>query len=107
MNIMIINGSPRKKGLISQMLGIMREEAEKRGNTVETEVPLAIGDVLIERGCYHGCTDVACAATDKCGLRDLTEPVGIFKILQTAQGLIFIGPPTIEIGFCTCPFRTF
>ena len=39
MNIMIINGSPRKKGLISQMLGIMREEAEKRGNTVETEVP--------------------------------------------------------------------
>ena len=32
---MIINGSPRKKGLISQMLGIMREEAEKRGNTKE------------------------------------------------------------------------
>ena len=24
MNILIINGSPRKKGLISQMLGIMR-----------------------------------------------------------------------------------
>jgi len=35
MNILIINGSPRKKGLISQMLGIMREEAEKRGDTVE------------------------------------------------------------------------
>ena len=33
MNILIINGSPRKKGLISQMLGIMREEAEKRGDT--------------------------------------------------------------------------
>jgi len=33
MNILIINGSPRKKGLISQMLGIMREEAEKRGGT--------------------------------------------------------------------------
>ena len=31
--ILIINGSPRKKGLISQMLGIMREEAEKRGDT--------------------------------------------------------------------------
>ena len=28
MNILIINGSPRKKGLISQMLGIMREEAD-------------------------------------------------------------------------------
>ena len=35
MNILIINGSPRKKGLTSQMLGIMREEAEKHGDTVE------------------------------------------------------------------------
>ncbi len=35
MNILINNGSPRKKGLISQMPGIMREEAEKRGDTVE------------------------------------------------------------------------
>ena len=33
MNILIINGSPRKKGLISQMLGIMQEEAEMRGGT--------------------------------------------------------------------------
>ena len=32
MNIIIINGSPRKKGLISQMLDIMREEAETKGN---------------------------------------------------------------------------
>ena len=36
MNILIINGSPRKKGNISQMLGIMREEAEKKGDKVET-----------------------------------------------------------------------
>ena len=35
MKILIINGSPRKKGLISQMVGIMQEEAEKRGDTVE------------------------------------------------------------------------
>ena len=35
MNILIINGSPRKKGLISQMLGIMQKEAVKRGDTVE------------------------------------------------------------------------
>jgi len=33
MNILIINGSPRKKGHILQMLGIFREEAEKRGGT--------------------------------------------------------------------------
>jgi multimeric flavodoxin WrbA len=36
MNILIINGSPRKKGLISQMLDIMREEAENRGDKVQT-----------------------------------------------------------------------
>ena len=36
MNILIINGSPRKKGLISQMLGIMREEAENRGDKEQT-----------------------------------------------------------------------
>ena len=35
MNILIINGSPRKKGLISQMLDIMREEAEQRGDKVQ------------------------------------------------------------------------
>ena len=47
MNIMIINGSPRKKGLISQMLGIMREEAEKKGNTVETEVPQGRSTIIV------------------------------------------------------------
>ena len=35
MNILIINGSPRKKGLISQMLDIMREEAESKGDKVQ------------------------------------------------------------------------
>ena len=33
MNILIINGSPRKKGLISQMLGMMQQEAGQRGGT--------------------------------------------------------------------------
>ena len=32
MNILISNGSPRKKGLISQMLNIMQAEAETRGD---------------------------------------------------------------------------
>ena len=35
MKILIINGSPRKKGLISQMLDIMRQEAEQRGDEVQ------------------------------------------------------------------------
>ena len=37
MNILIINGSPRKKGLISQMLGIMQSEAEQRSDKVALE----------------------------------------------------------------------
>ena len=36
MNILIIHGSPRKKGLISQMLGIMQEEAASKGDQVQT-----------------------------------------------------------------------
>ena len=35
MNILILNGSPRKNGSISQMLESMREEAEKAGATVQ------------------------------------------------------------------------
>jgi len=35
MNILIINGSPRKRGLTSQMLDIMREEAIQSGDKVQ------------------------------------------------------------------------
>ena len=43
MNILIINGSPRKKGLISQMLDIMREEAKQRGDEVQTVATIERG----------------------------------------------------------------
>ena len=43
MNILIINGSPRKKGLISQMLGIMLEgrhsHASRADRERQTKVP--------------------------------------------------------------------
>ena len=61
MNILIINGSPRKKGLISQMLGIMREEAEKRGDTVE----MVYTNDLTVKPCI-GC--MACRTKEKCVL---------------------------------------
>ena len=35
MKILILNGSPRNQGLISQMLDIMTEEARIRGAEVE------------------------------------------------------------------------
>lgn len=36
------------------------------------QMPLAAGDVLIERGCHHRCTDIARTATNECRLRNLT-----------------------------------
>ena len=59
MNILIINGSPRKKGLISQMLGIMRNEAEKNGDKVET----VFTNYLDVRPCT-GC--MACRSKERC-----------------------------------------
>ncbi|MBP5508843.1 MAG: hypothetical protein J6Y23_13545 [Prevotella sp.] len=29
------------------------------------QMPLAVGYVLVKRGCNNGCADVACAAADK------------------------------------------
>ena len=63
MNILIINGSPRKKGLISQMLGIMQEEAEKRGDTVE----MVYTNDLTVKPCT-GC--MACRTKEKCVLAE-------------------------------------
>ena len=59
MNILILSGSPRKKGLVSQMLDIMREEAEKRGDEVET---IRTNDLNI-KPCI-GC--MACRTKEKC-----------------------------------------
>ena len=63
MNILIINGSPRKKGLISQMLSIMQEEAETRGDTVE----MVYTNDLTVKPCA-GC--MACRAKEKCVLAE-------------------------------------
>jgi multimeric flavodoxin WrbA len=61
MNILIINGSPRKKGLISQMLDIMREEAESKGDKVQM---IYTNDLSI-KPCI-GC--MACRTKYKCVL---------------------------------------
>ena len=50
MNILIINGSPRKKGLISQMLGIMQQEAEQRGDKVQTVYTNDLSITAIKEG---------------------------------------------------------
>ena len=69
MNILILNGSPRKKGLISQMLDIMREETIQRGDEVQT---VYTNDLSI-KPCI-GC--MACRSKEKCMLgEDLVQAV--------------------------------
>ena len=81
MNILIINGSPRKKGLISQMLGIMQEEAEKRGDTVE----MVYTNDLTVKPCT-GC--MACRTKGKCVLTE-DDSQRILKMMQQADATIY------------------
>ena len=78
-NILIINGSPRKKGLISQMLGIMQEEAEKRGDTVE----MVYTNDLIIKPCT-GC--MACRTKEKCVLAE-DDSQRVLKMMHHALAL--------------------
>ena len=63
------------------------------------QVPLALGDVLVERGGHDRGTDVARATADKCWLRNLVQTVGVLEVLQIAERLILVGSPAIEVGF--------
>ena len=61
MKILIINASPRSKGLISQMLDIMSREAASQGAEIETVV---VNNLLI-----HPCTGcMNCRSTNFCTL---------------------------------------
>ena len=84
MNILIINGSPRKKGLISQMLGIMQTEAEKRGNTVE----MVYTNDLTVKPCT-GC--MACRTKGKCVLAE-DDSQRVLKMMQQADAIIMGAP---------------
>ena len=84
MNILIINGSPRKKGLVSQMLGIMQEEAELRGDVVQM---VCTNDLSI-KPCI-GC--MACRTREKCVLVE-DDSQRVLKMLQEADAVI-MGTP--------------
>jgi len=84
MNILIINGSPRKKGLISQMLGMMQAEAEQRGDKVQT---VNTNDLTI-KPCI-GC--MACRTKERCVL-DEDNSQRVLKMLQEADAVIMGAP---------------
>ncbi len=84
MNILIINGSPRKKGLISQMLGIMRDEAEKRGDTVQ----MVYTNDLNIKPCI-GC--MLCRKNKKCAIAE-DDSQRVLKMMQEADAIIMGAP---------------
>ena len=84
MKILIINSSPRKKGMLSQMLDIMRDEAEKRGDTVEE---VWTNDLTI-KPC------IACMACRKKGACVLPEDDSqrVLRQMQAADAIIMGAP---------------
>ena len=84
MKILIINGSPRKKGLISQMLGIMQAEAEQRGGQVQ----LVYTNDLTIKPCI-GC--MACRTKLKCSISE-DDSQRVLKMMQEADAIIMGAP---------------
>jgi len=84
MNILIINGSPRKKGMISQMLGIMQQEAELRGDKVQ----MVYTNELSIKPCI-GC--MACRSKGECVLGE-DDSQRVLKMMQEADAIIMGAP---------------
>ena len=84
MNILIINGSPRKKGLISQMLDIMREEAESKSHKIQT---VYTNDLVI-KPCI-GC--MSCRTKSKCSIAE-DDSQRVLKMIQEADAIMMGAP---------------
>lgn len=84
MNTLIINGSPRKKGLISQMMQIMKSEIEKHGATAS----MVYSNDLSAKPCI-GC--MACRTKGECSYSQ-DDSQRLLKMIQEADNII-IGSP--------------
>ena len=84
MKILIINGSPRKKGLISQMLDIMRQEAEQRGD----EVQMVYTNDLAVKPCT-GC--MACRTKLKCSMAE-DDSQRVLRMMRDSDAVIMGAP---------------
>ena len=84
MKILIINGSPRKKGLISQMLDIMRQEAEQRSD----EVQVVYTNDLTVKPCT-GC--MACRTKLKCSMAE-DDSQRVLRMMRDSDAVIMGAP---------------
>lgn len=82
--LLIINGSPRRRGSISCMLDIMRQEAESCGWSTET---VCVNDLKIQP--CTGC--MACRSTGKCCLPE-DDAAKVLEQIRNADALI-VGAP--------------
>jgi len=82
--LLLINGSPRRRGNISGMLDIMRQEAESRGWSTET---VRVNDLKIQP--CTGC--MACRSTGKCSLPE-DDAAKVLEQIRRADALI-VGAP--------------
>lgn len=82
--LLIINGSPRSRGNISEMLDIMRQEAERCGWKTET---IRANDLAIQpcKGC------MVCRSTGRCALPE-DDAAQVLVMIEEADALA-IGTP--------------
>lgn len=84
MNILIINASPRRHGLISRMLDIMEDEAGQCGHTVN--------QVLISKLQFRPCVGcMHCRTHEKCCLPE-DDAVHTLDLIKSADVLV-VGSP--------------
>lgn len=84
MHILFLNGSPKKHGLLSQMIGIMKQEAEHCGVTVNE---IRTYDLNIQSCC--GC--MTCRTSRTCKLpEDNVQQVA--TLIQQADALVVASP---------------
>lgn len=82
--LLIINGSPRRRGNISGMLDIVRQEAGSRGWRTET---VRVNDLKIQP--CTGC--MACRSAGKCSLPE-DDAVRMLELIREADALV-VGAP--------------
>jgi len=84
--LLIINGSPRRRGNISGMLDIMRQEAKSCGWSTET---VRINDLKVQS--CTGC--MACRSVGKCCMPE-DDAVKVLEQIRNADALI-VGAPLL------------
>lgn len=84
MNVLIINASPRKNGLISQMLSIMEEDAVQHGAIVKR----IVANDCVVRPCV-GC--MACRKKGACVLPE-DDAQRVLSMIQAAD-MVIVGAP--------------